>query len=447
MLVKVPYGQTTLSAEIEGHVEVVSPARVTPMADPAGAVRAGLERPIGMEALADLVRRRKPKTATILVSDATRPVPNEALLTPLLNALELSGLFPTRITVLIATGLHRASTAAERQRLLGPEILRRVRVVDHDPRDPSALVTLSGKTPAGATVSVNRLFAQADLKLATGAIEPHFMLGYSGGRKSVCPGIVDLKTVERLHGPKLLGDPRAAAGVLDDNPCHREALAVARMVGVDLIVNVTLDHLGRTVGVYVGELEAAHLAGVRELEARCRAGVTEPADIAITSAGGFPLDGTFYQAVKGFVAPLSVVRRGGVVLCCAACKEGVGSDAYRDLMLEYAGDFRRFLRDIARRKTVTLDQWEYQMHARVLTKLGVAGLYCLTDGIDRETLSRLSVSAPLGDRRTMLQETYNAVARRFANPHIVVLPDGPYCIPVLAKQEAKLTTKAQRHEK
>ena len=433
MLVKIPYGQTTLSAEIAGDCEVVTARREVPMPDPVQGVRAGLERPIGAEPLSDLIHRTKARSVTIVVSDATRRVPSETLLPPLLAHLENSGIFANRITILIATGMHRPTTTEEKIRLLGPEISARFRVVDHNPNDPAALVRLPKKTPAGATVSVNRLYLDADVKVLLGVIEPHFMLGYSGGRKSVCPGIVDLRTLRHLHGPRLLGDPNAKAGVLDGNPCHREALAVARLAGVDFIVNVTLDDLGRTVGVYAGDLEAAHAAGVRELAARATAEVLRPADVAITSAGGFPLDNTFYQAVKGFVAPLDVVRRGGVILCCAALKEGVGSPAYRDLMLRYQGDFKKFLKEIATSRTVAFDQWEYQMHARVLSKLGVAGLYCVTDGIDRETLARLSVSVPLGERRDILQATCDAVLARFTNPHVVAFPDGPHCIPVLAE--------------
>ena len=432
MLVKIPYGRTALSADIGGNVEVVTSQRVSPQYDPAAAVAAGLERPIDAEPLADRIHRTTPETVCILVSDATRPVPNEMLLTALLGRLMASGIHPDGVTILIANGLHRPTTREERQRLLGPEIPAAWRVVDHDARDKHTLAKLPGKTPAGATAAVNRLYLDADLTIATGLIEPHFMLGYSGGRKSICPGIVDLRTVQRLHGPALLSDPNARAGVLDENPCHREALAVARAAGVDLIINVTLDHLGQVVGVYVGDLDAAHRAGVRELADRATVEVLTPADIVVTSAGGFPLDNTFYQAVKGFVAPLPIVKPGGVILCCAACKEGIGSDDYRDLMRRYDGDFRRFLKDIAHRKSVARDQWEYQMHARVLSKLGVEGLTCVTDGIDVETLRHLSVSPPLGEGRQMLQATYDAVAADLTDPHTVIIPEGPYVIPTLA---------------
>ena len=432
MRLKIPYGRSTLSAEVSGDVEVVTSRPVAPLNDPAGAVRAGLERPIEAEPLSSIVRRRKARSACILVSDATRRVPGELILEPLLDRLQTAGIHPDRITILIATGLHRPTTREEKRRILGPVIPTRFRVVDHDARDEKALVKLPGKSPAGATVYLNRAYMEADLKLATGLIEPHFMLGYTGGRKAVCPGIADLRTVQRLHGPKLLSHPEARAGVLDGNPCHEEALGIARMAGVDLIVNVTLDQHGRVVGVYVGDLDAAHRLGVRELEMRLRLEVLTPADVVVTSAGGFPLDGTFYQAVKGFVAALEVVKPGGVVVCCAACSEGVGSDEYRDLMLRYRGDFRRFLRDLSRRRSVTRDQWQYQMHARVLERVGVEGLFCVTDGVEAGTLGDLSVSPPLGEGREMLQETLDAVLERFTDPHVVAIPEGPYVIVGLA---------------
>jgi len=431
MLAKIPYGRSTLSAEIAGTVDLPATTRSSPQPDVEGSVWAGLQRPIDAKPITDLIHERRAKTACILVSDATRPVPNESLLRPILRTLESAGIHPYDITILIATGLHRVTTDEEKRRLLGPEIPAAFTVVDHDARDASALIKLGKKTPAGATVHVNRRYAEADVKIATGLIEPHFMLGYSGGRKSVCPGIVDLRTVQRLHGPTLLGSPQAKAGVLDGNPCHEEALAVARLVGVDLIVNVTIDRYQQVVGVYVGDVDAAHRAGVTELEGRCRLEVFAPADVVITSAGGYPLDATFYQAVKGFVAPLDVVKPGGVIICCAACGDGIGSDAYRDLMLKYDGNYKRFLKDIRARKTVHLDQWEYQMHARVLEKVGVEGLFCVTDGIGRDTLARLSVTPPEGEGRGILQATCDAVLADRDDPAILVLPEGPYCIPVL----------------
>jgi nickel-dependent lactate racemase len=304
----------------------------------------------------------------------------------------------------------------------------RLPVLDHDSRDPSQLEAVPGTTSSGATVRLNRHYLAADLRILTGLVEPHFMAGYSGGRKAVFPGLTDLRAIRSFHGPRFLEDPRTATGVLEGNPCHREAADAARLAGADFILNVAIDRERKIVGVFAGELEAAFHAAAEAVGGFCRAAASRPADIVVTSGGGYPLDATFYQTVKGMVGALPVVREGGAVLIASACSEGIGNREYGELMLEYDGRHEDFLGDIQARDEVQQDQWEFEMQCKALARVGVDGLVVCTDGIPRDTLRRLSVTPGRGS----LQETLDALLAARPGARVVAIPEGPYTLAELS---------------
>ncbi|HEX3450935.1 MAG TPA: nickel-dependent lactate racemase, partial [Isosphaeraceae bacterium] len=295
MKLKLDYGRTGLDVELPTD-RLVGPLAirdVPPLPDPEAAVAIALQDPIGAPSLREIARGRN--DACILICDITRPVPNQTILRPMLEVLAQAGIPRERTLILVATGLHRPSTAAEKLEMLGEEIVAGYRVEDHygTRLDEHTLV---GTTARGIPGWIDSRYVRADLKIATGLIEPHLMAGYSGGRKLICPGVAALETVKRWHGPELLEHPKADCGILEGNPVHEENTAIARMAGCDFIVNVTLDSQRRVTSVVAGDMEQACHEGVRFMAGVCRALVPKPVEIVVTSSAGYPLDTTFYQA-------------------------------------------------------------------------------------------------------------------------------------------------------
>ncbi|MCX7803913.1 MAG: nickel-dependent lactate racemase [Planctomycetota bacterium] len=431
MDILLPYGTRSLKLRLPDRALVLRSSHPPPLPDPVRAVEDALVRPIASPPLERLARERRARSACVVVPDATRPMPGPLLLPPILKAIEAGGIRREAITILIATGMHRPSTAEERVRIVGREVLDRYRVSDHEPMNPAALRRLDRATRFGTRPSLNRIYLDADLKVITGLVEPHFMAGFSGGRKAICPGIADLETISRFHGPRFLENPKAASGILDGNPCHEEALDIARIAGCDFAVNVTLDGERRLTGIFAGGMEAAHAEGVAAVRRASGLDPVPPADIVITTGGGHPLDATFYQTVKGMVEAAPLVKPGGRVLVVSGCNEGIGSDEYRRIMAKYAdGSYERFLADILAADEVIRDQWQFEMHIRLLRLVGVGGIVLATDGIAGETAAGLCVtpaSALVG--RGTAEETAQRCLDRFlaeGASGVTVLPEGPY---------------------
>jgi len=427
--VRLLYGKDGMTVRVPASAAILAGKNVESIDQPQRAVKAALDRPTGSRPLGELVSARRPQTVAITISDITRPVPNRVFLPPLLEALNRAGVDDARIVIIVGTGMHRASTDQERRILVGERILGRVEVIDHVAADPETLVKVADDPP----VSVNRRFAEADFRIVTGYIEPHFMAGFSGGRKGVCPALVDLATVQRFHGYETLADPRADNGVLEGNPCHEIALRVARTVGVDFLFNVAITRNRRVAGIYCGELEAAHLAGCRDVAEWTSADVGPDGvrfDLVITNGGGYPLDATFYQTVKGMCTALPALGPQSSLLIVSECSEQLGSQAFTELMLGYDNDWRRFLADIAASGETRLDQWEFQMQARVLGRIGMENLRFVSDGIDAETQTHIAVAPVLGngDAQARAQRAIDEFLARRPDARVAVIPDGPYTL-------------------
>jgi nickel-dependent lactate racemase len=423
--VQILFGRHGAALRLPPSAVVLQGQEVLALPDAAGAIRTALSQPIGTLPLARLLRARAPKSVAITVSDITRPVPNREFLPLLLAEIHAVGIPPEAVTIIIGTGMHRPSTPAEREQIVGAETLARYTVSDHRADALETLVRLRETPP----LRVCKRFVEADFRIVTGFIEPHFMAGFSGGRKGVCPALVDLATVQRFHGYATLADPRAENGVLEGNPCHRIALEIARLVGVDFLMNVALTRDRRIAGVYAGDLAQAHLVGCRQVAAWTSARVAQPFDWVVTTGGGYPLDQTFYQTVKGMCGALPALGRQSSLLVLSDCGEGLGSESYARLLLEYGRDWQRFLAEAAARPGETrLDQWQLQMQCRVLQRIGVEKLHVATDGVPEDVLARLAVN-PLPGAGTAVErvERFLAeVASRNPNARIAVIPEGPY---------------------
>ncbi|MFB3893750.1 MAG: nickel-dependent lactate racemase [Phycisphaerae bacterium] len=426
--VRLLYGKTGIEVRVPDSATILEAKSPPAIADPSKAVMDALAKPIGSPPLAELIRRKKPRTVAITISDITRPVPNKTFIPAILKTLNDCGVADRRIVIIIGTGMHRHTAPEEMDMLLGREVLARVEVIDHDAHDPSTLVQVSSDPP----VFICRRFVQADFRILTGYIEPHFMAGFSGGRKGICPALVDLATVQRFHGYRTLADPRADGAVLEGNPCHEIALRIAKIVGVDFLFNVAVTRDHRLAGVFCGNLVEAHLAGCRKVAGWATAEFDNAKghfDLVVTNGGGYPLDLTFYQTVKGMVSALPALCEHSTLLLVSQCAEKFGSKAYTDLMMSYGPDWKRFLADIAARPDETrLDQWEYQMQARVLARIGVNRLWFVSDGMPLE-MQKLAAVNPIvceGDCAARTQRTIDEFVAAWPKATIAVIPDGPY---------------------
>jgi len=416
--IRLDYGRTGLTVALPEDIQVslLEPSKGAPLPDPCGAVAQALAHPIAAAPLADLARGRR--DATVVISDKTRPVPNGTVLPSILHTLERAGIAPERIEILVATGLHRANTTDELVEMTSAEIVTRYRVRNHVARDAGAHVHL-GRTLRGTDVWIDRGFVNADLKIVTGLIEPHLMAGYSGGRKGVCPGLAGVETMRSAHGVRMLED-NVGPGIIDGNPFHEDLLEIARRVRVDFLVDVSIDRARRLTGVFAGDLEQAHAAGVRAVEREVRVDIAAPADIVITCAGGYPLDDTFYQSIKGLTAALNIVRRGGVIILAAALTEGIGSPEFQQLLRDTRGN-DEFMQRVSSPGFFRIDQWMVQHLCQVRRK---AEVFVVTHSLPSDVVQGLLVE-PAGSVADALRRALPAYG---AHPHVAVLPQGPYVL-------------------
>jgi nickel-dependent lactate racemase len=420
MKVELSYGRGTLPVEFPEDLEVTvirkPPMPVLP--DPSAAVRAALARPVGAPPLVHQAKGKK--TACILICDITRPVPNALLLQPLIRELLVAGVPASGITVLVATGLHRPNLGAELEELIGdPWVLRTVRVENHYARNDDDHVDL-GFTAAGTPVKLDRRFVQAEIKIATGLVEPHFMAGYSGGRKVIAPGVAHRDTITTFHSERFMSHPRAENCVLAGNPLHEEQLAIAAMVGPVLSADLVIDERRRLSFVSFGEVVQSHALAVAFVEHYARVPVPRRFKTVVTSAAGYPLDRTYYQTVKGMVAPLDILEPGANLIIASECSEGIGSPEYvraqrRLIALGPDG----FLREIEKKRFADVDEWQTQMQLKPM-RIGRIHLYC--GGPVDPRLTGVSAIDSVG---RAAQDS----AREKRDPHVAVIPEGPYVVP------------------
>ena len=365
MSIHIPYGK--------GHIDCTIPhdGLLTSRIDTLKSDRPGIEivreavlAPIGSKPLSELAVDKK--TCTIIISDHTRPVPSRDILPPMLDELR-KGNPDIDVTLLVATGFHRPTTTAELEAKLGDQIANREKIVVHDAFDADSNVQI-GVLPSGAPLVIDRVAVETDLLISEGFIEPHFFAGFSGGRKSVLPGVCDKTTVLGNHCGAFIASPYARTGVLDHNPLHIDMVAAARLANLQFVVNVIIDEEKKTVAAFAGDLEAAHAAGVAFLRPYCQVDAI-PGDIVITSNGGAPLDQNIYQSVKGLTAAESSAKPGAVLIMCADLADGTGGEGFYRSLRDCLTAEDHFNQCAATPQDETIpDQWESQILARILMK-------------------------------------------------------------------------------
>lgn len=419
MRIKLDYGRTGLWVNLPEHCQgplEIRPAE--PLADPKRAIAEAIARPIGTRPLAELARGKQ--SACVVICDITRPVPNKLILPPLLQTIETSGVPREKICILNATGLHRPNEGAELEEMVGAEIVRNYRIENHYGKRLEEHDYL-GESPRGVPMWIDKRYMEAELKITTGLIEPHLMAGYSGGRKVICPGIAGLETVKIWHGPKFLEHPKADCGILEGNPVHEENTYIAKRAGCDFIVNVCVDGERRVTWVGAGDMEVAWMEGVLFCEQIVKSPVKEPLDVVVTSCAGYPLDTTWYQAIKGLTGALPIVKEGGTIIMAASLSEGLGSPEFQFLLKDNP-DLNLFKERIMGKDYFVMDQWQLEELAKVLAKCKVK---VVSDGLSAETLRQCHV-----EHSPSVEIAVEECLRNYgAQASLAVIPKGPYVLP------------------
>jgi len=457
--VSVEFGREVLKISVPPDCVELGMKEVPLLADSKAAFEKAFSNPIGSPSLEEIIRKKgKPSeklSVAIAVSDITRPVPykgEKGILLPVLRRLESCGIPKRNIRIIVATGMHRPSTYEEKVEMYGKEIIEQFAILDHDCQKNDLLESI-GRTKRGTEVYVNRDFYFADLRIATGLVESHFMTGISGGRKSICPGLVDVKTIQKFHGPRYLENPNATNLVLEGNPCHEEALEVAETVGVDFIVNANLNRDLRLTQIFAGDLVEAHRKAYEMIKECAEIPLDREYDIVLTHGGYVGRD--HYQTAKAGVGALPAVREGGVIIIAANNRDPihpVGSPEYKMLLhlLKMQGPDRYLGLLESPHWQFTKDQWEPEVWGKVIRKVGEEGLiYCTVDiskedhcllpgvcGLDLLKGKRRSPSAEKTEE--MVQNAVLLAVGRYRekgrNPTMAFIREGPYAIPVLKKQ-------------
>lgn len=412
----IAFGKTGLKLELPPGptYKVLHAKAAQAIPDVSAALAAALDAPIGCAPLEEMARGRK--TAAISVCDITRPAPNPVTLPPLLERLHRAGLRHEDITLCIATGLHREATEAELQTILGPEIAARYPIVNHDAKDRAAHREL-GATRRGTPVAVHRSFVDADLHITLGFIEQHLMLGFSGGRKLIAPGLAAQETIKVIHSPRFMRESLATEGSIEENPLHAELLEIARMVRHDFMLDVTLTHERGISGIFAGDPVKAHAAGVEFLRSTSMELLDERVDAVVTSAAGHPLDLTFYQTIKGITAVQHIVKPGGRILVMSECTEGIGSPEFAEKLRGYEGP-QSFL-DSIRDTPVVADQWQLEKMAMVELKHPLLVYAPGTKPEQMGSLGKTSFATP--------QDALHALVEGLGpGSTVAVVADGPY---------------------
>jgi nickel-dependent lactate racemase len=418
------YGKTHRALNLPAHARptVIRKRPLAKLADPARAVREALDRPIDSAPLRELARGKR--SACILICDITRPVPNHLFLRPMIEDMLAAGVPREAITILIATGLHRPNEGEELRELVRDEwVLAHIRIENHFARDDAMHVDLGATRTRGTPVKLDRRFVEAELRIATGLVEPHFMAGWSGGRKVVAPGVAHQDTIRTFHSARFMEDPLAIQCNLASNPLHEEQLEIVRMLGTLHALNTVIDEDRDLCFVSFGEIIASHMAAVEHVRPSAVVETGRRFRTVVTSAAGHPLDKTYYQTVKGMVTPMDILEPGGTLIIASSCSEGFGSHEFRRSQerLVKLGP-RAFLDTILAKRFADIDEWQTEMQLKPM-RIGTIEMF--TDGLSGEERRATGV-AIVPD----LDRAIAASLARHGDDTLAVIPEGPYVIPV-----------------
>jgi nickel-dependent lactate racemase len=421
MKVDLKYGRQGLEVNLPDSTDVLSTRYLPGLVDEAAAIHKALAEPIASPPLSSLV---KPGDRVVVVhTDITRATPNDRLLPVLLDELHGVGIASEDITLLNGLGTHRPQTEAELRMMLGDQIVDGYRCIQHDCNDDRNLVSL-GETSLGNPVRINRQYLEADVRILTGFIEPHFFAGFSGGPKAILPSLAGAESVFSNHGLEMIAHANAAWGITDGNPIWEEMREVALRTNPTFLINVALNAQQEITGVFAGDMLEAHSQGCAYVKQNAMVAVNTPYEIVITTNSGYPLDQNLYQSVKGMSAASQVVRQGGTVVIATACEDGLPDHgSYADLLTE-AGSPQGVLDMISQSGFSVQDQWQVQIQAQIQKR---AEVYVYSDGLSDDQIQGALFTPCRNVETTVghLQDKYGPQAR------ICAMPEGPQIIPYL----------------
>ena len=421
--IDISYGKGHLSVQLPdgARPSIIRKTSLPKIADSQAAIRHALDHPIDARPLKALAQGRR--SACILICDITRPVPNHLFLRPMIEEMIAAGIPTERISVLVATGLHRPNEGAELAELVGdPWVLKTVRVENHFARNDADCLDLGPTPTCGIPVKINRRFLEADLKIATGLVEPHFMAGYSGGRKVVAPGIAHADTIRTFHSARFMEDPFASSCNLAGNPLHEEQLEIVGMIGEVYGLNTVIDEQRDLVHVTFGEIIQSHLAAVEFIRGVTEIRMPRQFNTIVTSAAGYPLDKTYYQTIKGMVTPVDILAPGGTLIIASECSEGIGSREFHEAqarLVDLGPD--AFLQTLLRKLMADVDEWQTELQLKPM-RIGRVQLY--TTGLSPEERRVTGVE--------IIDSVDEAIAQsvaRSGDSEVAIIPEGPYVVP------------------
>lgn len=423
---KFNYGKSGIEVSLDPNwnTTIFRPPKQDVIEDPINAIRNAIKNPIGTPSLKKIVKSKKEiKSICIVVSDATRPVPSHLLLKGLIKELSDYGLKEEKIIVLIATGLHRTSRKDELERILGVYLTSSVKIVDHIARDKNSLTYL-GNTINNIPIYINKHFYESDLKILTGYVEPHFFFGFSGGRKSIVPGIAGAETILANHSAENIASPNARFGIYKNNPMAENSTEIAKLVGVDFVVNVSINENHEITQVAAGNLEKVHKKLVNYQLRHTFKEIREPFDIVVCGNGGYPLDLNLYQAVKSMAIGEMAVKKNGTIISVNECAEGIGGgqDEFKELLFSDMSP-EEIYKKILNKEIVVPDQWEIQVLTRIMM---TAEIYIVSE-MKEDELGNIG----LKHAKSVEEAIKISVIKHGCKAKILILPNGPKILPIL----------------
>jgi lactate racemase len=423
MKTRLDYGKTGLEVELPDDtlVSVVEPKHLAGVSEPSEAIRFALKSPIGVPSLNTFVQPGC--KIGIIFNDITRPTPDHIIIPVILGELEAAGADRDQITLFNATGTHRANTVEELRIMLGNNVIDNYRIVQNDAYAKGSHVQV-GTTSSGNEVWIHKEFMEANVRILTGFVEPHFFAGFSGGGKAVMPGLALLETIMRNHNADNIDHPKATWGITHGNPIWEEIHEAVAFTHPTFLVNVTLNRMKEITGVFAGDWEQAHAQGCTFVKETAMVEVDQPFDIVITSNSGYPLDLNLYQAVKGMSAASQIVKKDGSIIIAAECWDGIPSGSHYSKLLHEAKSIRQLLETIRNPDFKMCDMWQTQIQALISQK---ADIYVFSKGLDSNAISEAMLQ-PCDSIETtveVLRQKYGPDTR------ICVLPEGPQTIPYI----------------
>ncbi|MEM3596947.1 MAG: nickel-dependent lactate racemase [Candidatus Bathyarchaeia archaeon] len=417
-----PYGKTEVCARIpaQNFLGSIEPKEKSGVPDAKAEIERALKEPIASKRLSEIVKSEH--KVAIVVDDATRPAPSHLMVPPLLNELNAAGIKDENVTIIFGCGTHRAVTPEEAIQLLGEMVVKRVKAISHDCRAKDLVYVGTTKT-YGTRVYLNRVFAEADVKILTGDVGFHYYAGYGGGRKSILPGVAGEETIKHNHA--MLLHPNSKTGVLNGNPVHEDMVEAAKLAKVDFILNVVCNSKGEIVKAFAGDLEQAFLEGVKLVDEMYRVQVNRKADIVVVSPGGHPADVNLFQAYKGVDAALEIVKRGGVIVLVAECPEGHGNQVFYDWMVKF-GDLKVIEREIKRNFVLGGHKAYYLL--RALQKVQIILVSAMPDYY-ATNIFKLKTARGVNDA---LDEAFRIAGK---NAKVWVMPYGNFTLPEVKSEE------------